>query len=169
MSDDKKLTLSSGTLGVSKGADASTVKQNFSGGRGKSVVVERKKKRSLAMGGDASGKPKAASPDAHAFVVKKPAGEAKKTSKTASGMTLSSAEQATRMAALDAFRKDEEVKKVKEVELAAEAAERKVKDDAEKAKADATSAAAAEIAAAEDAEKQANKSPEELADRKSVV
>ena len=164
MSDDKKLTLSSSTLGVSKGADASTVKQNFSGGRGKSVVVERKKKRTLTMGGSVSGKPKTASPDANAFVVKKPASESKKAKTSASGKTLSSAEQATRMAALDAFRKDEEVKKLKETEFAAEAEERKAKEDAEKAKLEATAAAAAEIAAAEDAEKQANKSPEEVAE-----
>ena len=75
MSDDKKLTLSSKTLGVSRGADASTVKQNFSGSRGKSVVVERKKKRVLST----PGKPQAVTPQTQSFVVKKPAGEAKKT------------------------------------------------------------------------------------------
>lgn len=164
MSDDKKLTLSSNTLGVSKGADASTVKQNFSGGRGKPVVVERKKKRTLNMGGAASSKPTTVSPDAHTFVVKKPASETAKARTSTSGKNLSSAEQATRMAALEAFRKDEEAKKLKEDELAAEAKVRKVKEDAEKAKAEATLAAAAEIAAAEDAEKQANKSPEEIAE-----
>lgn len=164
MSDDKKLTLSSSTLGVSKGADASTVKQNFSSGRGKSVVVERKKKRVLNVGVDAGGKPSATTPDSHAFVVKKPASEEKKTSKASAGKSLSNTEQAARMAALDAFRKDEEAKKIKETELAAEAAARKIKEDAEKAKAEATSAAAAEIVAAEAAEEQANKSPEELAE-----
>lgn len=164
MSDDKKLTLSSSTLGVSKGADASTVKQNFSGGRGKSVVVERKKKRVLNVASDASGKPSAATPDSHSFVVKKPASEEKKIRKASAGKSLSNTEQAARMAALDAFRKDEEVKKAKETELAAEAAARKIKEDAEKAKAEATSAAAAEIVAAEAAEEQANKSPEELAE-----
>ncbi len=164
MSDDKKLTLSSNTLGVSKGVDASTVKQSFSGGRGKSVVVERKKKRVLTVGGDASGIHKATTLDTHSFVVKKPASEVKRTGSAISDKSLSSAEQATRMAALDAFRKDEEIKKSRDAELAAEAAERKAKDDAEKAKAEATANAAAEIVAAEEAEKEANKSPEERAE-----
>ena len=163
MSDDKKLTLSSKTLGVSKGSDASTVKQSFSGGRGKSVVVERKKKRVLSKG-ETGGKPTASTPDTHAFVVKKPAGESKKKAGGSSARSLSSAEQATRAAALDAFRKDEEQKKVKEAEMAAEAAVRKAAEDAEKAKSEATAAAAAEAAAIAAAEEQAKKSPEEIAE-----
>ncbi len=164
MSDDKKLTLSSKTLGVSKGADPSTVKQSFSGGRGKSVVVERKKKRVLTPGSDMSGKPKASTPDSQAFVVKKPAGDSKRSNGTGSAKSLSSAEQATRAAALGAFRKDEELKKIREAEQASEAAEQKAKDEAEKAKAEATAAAASAAAAADAAEAQANKSPEELAE-----
>lgn len=171
MSDDKKLTLSSGTLGVSKGADASTVKQSFSGGRGKAVVVERKKKRVLATPGSAGGNPKAASPQAQSFVVKKPVGEAKKSGAKGSAKSLSTAEQAARAAALVAFRKDEEQKKIQEAEAAAralEAAEVRAKEDAEKAKSDATAAAAAAAAAEEAAisaaEEQAKKTPEEIAE-----
>ena len=51
MSDEKKLTLSPrGTLGVTKGVETGQVRQSFSHGRTKSVVVERKKKRVLSKG-----------------------------------------------------------------------------------------------------------------------
>lgn len=52
MSDDKKLTLTPrAKLGVGKSVEAGQVRQNFSGGRNKTVVVERRKKRVLTKDG----------------------------------------------------------------------------------------------------------------------
>ncbi|GER02139.1 hypothetical protein JCM17845_27620 [Iodidimonas gelatinilytica] len=52
MSDDNKLSLSGrGTLGVGKGPDSGQVRQNFSHGRSKPVVVERRRKRVLKKAG----------------------------------------------------------------------------------------------------------------------
>jgi len=51
-SDETKLSVSGrGTLGVGKGRDSGKVRQKFSHGRSKPVVVERRKKRTLKKGG----------------------------------------------------------------------------------------------------------------------
>ncbi len=51
MSDEKKLTLSNRSkLGLSKGVETGQVRQSFSHGRSKAVVVERKKRRILKPG-----------------------------------------------------------------------------------------------------------------------
>jgi len=68
MSDDKKLTLSSKTLGVGGGGDSGKVRQNFSQGRSKSVVVEHKKKRVLKKGPAGAETP---TPQTQSFTIKK--------------------------------------------------------------------------------------------------
>ncbi|WP_262692185.1 translation initiation factor IF-2 [Kordiimonas aestuarii] len=135
MSDEKKLTLSGrGTLGVNKGVETGQVRQSFSHGRSKSVVVERKKKRVLHKGG-AMESP--ANPDApsvtrktpKSYVPKKPAGEGVQ--------NLTNTEQETRMRVLEeAKRRAEEEAKEKaarEAREAKEAAERKIREAAEAA------------------------------------
>lgn len=62
MSDDNKLSLSGrGTLGVGKGRGSGNVQQNFSQGRSKPVVVERRRKRVLKKGA-ASEQPASSTP-----------------------------------------------------------------------------------------------------------
>jgi translation initiation factor IF-2 len=167
MSDDKKLTLSGKTLGVGKGSDSGQVRQNFSHGRGKSVVVEHKKKRVISKGGatpkvDSKPVPKAPK----AYVPKKPAGEG--------AQTLSSAEQETRVKALEeAKKRAEEDAKVK-----AEQAALKAVEDAERAKreaeekeaydADAEALKAAEDTAKKKAEEEAKKKANAEAEQKAA-
>lgn len=168
MSDDKKLTLSSKTLGVGKGADTSQVRQNFSHGRGKAVVVEHKKKRILNKGGAAAGpKGDGKSPKApHAYVPKKPTSD--------SGKNLSSAEQEARVKALEEAQKRAEAEKKAQAEQAAlravEEAERKKREAEEKAAEDKEAVArhAAEEAAKKKADEEAKKKAEEEAERKAA-
>jgi translation initiation factor IF-2 len=49
--DDKRSTLSSKTLSMRRSVDTSHVRQNFSHGRSKAVLVEKKRKRSIAAPG----------------------------------------------------------------------------------------------------------------------
>ncbi|MFC3050324.1 translation initiation factor IF-2 [Kordiimonas pumila] len=123
MSDDKKLTLSGKTLGVNKGVETGQVRQSFSHGRTKAVVVERKKKRVLSK----SGAPEAAPVNAEvsaphkprAYVPKKPSSDAD---------SLTGTEQEARMKALEGAKKraEEEAKEraAEEARRAAEQAER---------------------------------------------
>ncbi|NVJ98748.1 MAG: translation initiation factor IF-2 [Alphaproteobacteria bacterium] len=137
MTDEKKLTLSGrGTLGVSKGVETGQVRQSFSHGRSKAVVVERKKKRILKKGATDTAGPEAevvAPKPQKTFVPKKPAGE--------SAGKLSNAEHETRLKALEEAKKraEEEAKEQAEREAreAAEAAERKKREAAEAAAAEA--------------------------------
>ena len=165
MSDEKKLTLSGKTLGMSKGVDTGQVRQNFSHGRGKSVVVEHKKKRVLTKGAaqaptvvETKGAPKAP----HAYVPKKPGGDASR--------SLSSAEQEARMKALEGAQKRAEEDKILQAErealAKAEEAERK-KSEAESA-IDSEEAArhAAEEAAKKHADEEARKKAESEAEKK---
>jgi translation initiation factor IF-2 len=147
MTDEKKLTLSGrGTLGVSKGVETGQVRQSFSHGRSKAVVVERKKKRVLKKG---SG-PEAQHPDTivapapKVYVPKKPAGSG--------AGKLSNTEHETRFKAL------EEAKKRAEEEARA-AAEREAREAAERKKREAAEAAARddEALARERAEEDAKK------------
>ncbi|WP_025897124.1 translation initiation factor IF-2 associated domain-containing protein [Kordiimonas gwangyangensis] len=133
MSDEKKLTLSGrGTLGVGKGVESGQVRQSFSHGRSKAVVVERKKKRMLHKGGaetpaaqEAPGQRKAP----RAYVPKKPAGEG--------AQNLTNTEQETRIRVLEEAKRraEEEAKERAEREAreAKEAAERKMREAAEAA------------------------------------
>ncbi|SDE60287.1 translation initiation factor IF-2 [Kordiimonas lacus] len=137
MTDEKKLTLSGrGTLGVGKGVETGQVRQSFSHGRSKAVVVERKKKRILKKGATDTAAPEAA-PTApkpqKTYVPKKPVGEG--------GGKLSNTEHETRLKALEEAQKraEEEAKEKAEREAreAAEAAERKKREAAEAAAAEA--------------------------------
>ena len=104
MSDDKKLTLSSNTLGVNKGGDSGGARPNFSGGRGKAVVVERKKKRVLKKG-PASEKKSAPTPKTQSFQVKKPQSE------QGTDTNLTNKELEARVAALESAKKADQEKK----------------------------------------------------------
>jgi len=158
MSDEKKLTLSGKTLGMSKGVDSGQVRQNFSHGRGKSVVVERKKKRFLAKGAAPAsttaevvvGAPKAP----HAYVPKKPGSD--------NPSSLSSAEQEARMRALEGAQK----KAIDDKRLQAERDALRAVEDAERAKHEIETAEDAEVAARHAAEEAAKKHSEVEARKK---
>jgi len=168
MSDDKKLTLSSKTLGVGKGSETGQVRQNFSHGRGKSVVVEHKKKRVFtktgAPGASRDGKPAPKAP--HAYVPKRTTAEG-------SG-SLSSAEQENRMKALEGAkqRAEEDAKaKAEQAALRAVAEAERAKDAAvESENEDAEEAArhAAEDAAKKKADEDARKKAESEAENKAA-
>ena len=168
MSDEKKLTLSSKTLGVGKGSETGQVRQNFSHGRGKSVVVEHKKKRVFTKTGTPTvardNKPAQKAP--HAYVPKRAPNEGSN--------SLSSAEQENRMKALEgAKQRAEEDAKVKaeQAALRAVADAERAKVGAENAKnEDAEEAArhAAEDAAKKHADDEARKKAESEAEQKAA-
>ncbi|WP_262693685.1 translation initiation factor IF-2 [Kordiimonas aquimaris] len=161
MSDDKKLTLSGrSTLGVGKGVETGQVRQNFSHGRSKSVVVERKKKRILVKGGapaEAPQAPETPAPQApKAYVPKK--------KPSSGGRSLTDAELENRQRVLgEAQKREEEEAKQRAVleaerkkrEAAAAAAYDEEADARQKAEADAKKKAeeAARIKAEEEAAK----------------
>jgi len=157
MSDEKKLTLSGKTLGMSKGVDTGQVRQNFSHGRGKSVVVERKKKRILTKGTtpapaptETVGAPKAP----HAYVPKKPGSD--------SSRSLSSAEQEARMKALEGAQKRAEEDKKQQAERDA----LRLVEETERQKREAETAVDTEEAARHAAEESAKKHADEEARKK---
>lgn len=165
MSDDKKLTLSGrSTLGVGKGVETGQVRQNFSHGRSKAVVVERKKKRILVKGG--------APAEAPAPAPEKPAPQAPKAfvpkkKPSSGGRSLTDAELENRQRVLNEAqaRAEEEAKKraVEEVErkkreAAAAAAYDEEADARKKAEEDAKKKAAEN--AAKKAEEEAAKKAE---------
>jgi translation initiation factor IF-2 len=167
MSDDKKLTLPSKPLGVGKGSDSGQVRQNFSHGRGKSVVVEHKKKRFLNKGAapavakaSVPGKPAMKVP--HAYVPKRPAGEGSN--------TLSTAEQQTRLRALEGAKKRAEDDAKVHAEQAAlraiEDAERQKRQAEEKQDEEVVARHAAEDAAKKKADDDARKKAESDAEKK---
>lgn len=190
MSDDKKLTLSGRkTLGVGKGVESGQVRQNFSHGRSKSVVVERKKKRILMKGG--AGEPVAAPvaptiapPKApKTFVPKKPAAEAgsltnaelENRQRVLDEANKRAEEERKQQAALAAIRaKEEEERKAREAEEASNVDEealalKKAEEDAKrkaqaaaakKAEEEAAKKAAEEMAIREKAEEEARKKAE---------
>ena len=190
MSDDKKLTLSGRkTLGVGKGVESGQVRQNFSHGRSKSVVVERKKKRILMKGG--AGEPVAAPvaptiapPKApKTFVPKKPAAEAgsltnaelENRQRVLDEANKRAEEERKQQAALAAIRaKEEEERKAREAEEATNVDEealalKKAEEDAKrkaqaaaakKAEDEAAKKAAEEMAIREKAEEEARKKAE---------
>jgi translation initiation factor IF-2 len=136
MSDEKKLTLTGRTtLGVGKGVETGQVRQNFSHGRSKAVVVERKKKRILTKGGTPANtaqpeaKPQQAPQKPKSFTPKKPA--------KPSGTTLTDAEMQKRAKVLGEakIRAEAEAKEkaALEAKRAKEKAERKMREAAEAA------------------------------------
>lgn len=179
MSDEKKLTLSGRTtLGVGKGVETGQVRQNFSHGRSKAVVVERKKKRILHKGGAAETAAPAPAPQApKAYVPKKPAEDAKHNLTDAElenrQRVLDEAkkraeEDAKRQAALEAERQRREAEEAASKD-AEEEARKQAEEDAkkraeaaakEKAEAEAAQKAADEQAAREKAEEEARKKSE---------
>lgn len=163
MSDEKKLTLSGRTtLGVGRGVETGQVRQNFSHGRSKAVVVERKKKRILTKGGAPEVAPaepaKPAAPAPKAYVPKKPAG--------ASAGSLTDAEMENRQRVLDEANKRAEEEAKQREALAAvraqEEAERKSREAVEDAARDEE--AEARQRAEEDAKKKAESSAKEKAE-----
>lgn len=171
MSDDKKLTLSGKTLGVSKGVETGQVRQNFSQGRGKAVVVERKKKRVLTKSGtpeqttkSAGQKPAGGGQKPGGNKPRKPRGYSPKKPQN-DGRVLSSTEQEARVRALEMAKKraEEQAKEKAAIEArrAVEEAERKKREAAEKAARDAEAAAAEKAAA--DAKKKAEAAAAEKA------
>lgn len=167
MSDEKKLTLSGKTLGVGKGVESGQVRQNFSHGRSKTVVVERKKKRVLTKSGTvevASANPDIVKPKRpKAFVPKKPA--------DASGKNLTGTEQQARLKALEGAQKraEEEAKEraAAEARRVVEEAERKKKEAAEKAAYDEEAVARQQAEA--DAKKKAEAEARKKADAESAA
>lgn len=175
MSDDKKLTLSGrATLGVGKGVETGQVRQSFSHGRSKAVVVERKKKRTLVKGSapEAAPAPAPAPQAPKAYVPKKRADD--------SGRSLTDAEMENRQRVLDEAKKrreeEERQRVVLEAARAQEEAERKKREAAEAAardeeeearqKAEVDAKKKAEAAAKEKAEAEAaNKAAEDQAAR----
>lgn len=163
MSDEKKLTLSGRTtLGVGRGVETGQVRQNFSHGRTKAVVVERKKKRFMPKGGAPEAAPvepaKPAAPAPKAYVPKKPVGK--------SAGSLTDAEMENRQRVLgEANKRAEEEKKQQEalaVVRAQEDAERKTREAVEGASRDEE--AEARQRAEEDAKKKAEVSAKEKAE-----
>jgi len=155
MSDDKKLTLSGKTLGMNKGADAGQVRQSFSHGRSKAVVVERKKKRLLSKTGVAE---VPSAPQANEVKApKKPRAYVPKKPSSGGDVTLTGTEQEARMRALEGakLRAEEEAKKraADDARRAEEEIERKKREVVEKE--------------AYDEEAEARKKAEEDAKRKS--
>ncbi len=179
MSDEKKLTLSGrGTLGVGKGVETGQVRQNFSHGRSKAVVVERKKKRVLHKGGAAEPAAAAPSPQSpKAYVPKKPVADAghnltdaelENRQRVLDEAKKRAEEDAKRQAALEAERKRREEVEAKNRDAEEEArqlAEEDAKKHAEavakeKAEAEAAQKAADEQAAREKAEAEARQKAE---------
>ena len=169
MSDEKKLTLSGKTLGVGKGAESGQVRQNFSHGRGKTVVVERKKKRVLTKGGVPE---VAAAPKSEIVKPKKPKAFIPKKPVEGGGKNLTGTEQEARLKALaGAQKRAEEVAKERaevEARRAIEDAERKKRQAAEKAAhdEDAVARERAEDDAKRKAETEAKKKAEKAAEEK---
>ena len=170
MSDDKKLTLSGKTLGVGKGVESGQVRQNFSHGRSKTVVVERKKKRVLTKSGTvevASANPDIVKPKKpKAFVPKKP--------NEKGGRMLTGTEQEARMKALEGAKKraEEEAKEraAAEAQRAIDEVERKKREAAEKAAydEDAVARQQAEADAKKKAEGDARKKADSAAETKAA-
>jgi translation initiation factor IF-2 len=157
MSDDRKLSLGGRKqLGVGKGSDSGQVRQSFSHGRTKNVVVEHKKRKFV--------KPGTAAP---APVVVEKVSAPKKTYEPESNLTK--AEQEKRAEVLAQAAKDEESRKVKEdarkkaeMEAATKAAE-----EAENAKlSEEKQAEIAAVKAEEEAKSQVEKAAKKAAEEK---
>ncbi len=117
---DKPLSVGSKTLSLKPRTETGVVRQSFSHGRSKSVVVEKKTKRRLA--GDPAPAPAAEAPAAPAAAPAAPRAPAPKAPARPSGMvlrTLTEDEQSARASALaDARVREEEERRAAEAEAA---------------------------------------------------
>ncbi len=154
-----------GKLSISRGAESGHVRQSFSHGRSKTVVVETKKKRVVTPKTGAAKRPtvKAVAPKAEA-PVEKPAPKKQaaakpkspKSGKSAVLQSLSDEEYARRVKALDAAKAaDTARKKAEAAEAKRLAAEEKARLAAEAAEAEAAEATAKAAKDQEEAEKAA--------------
>ncbi|MBK5911301.1 translation initiation factor IF-2 [Rhodothalassium salexigens] len=185
MSDEKKLTLSGrGTLGAGKGVETGKVRQSFSHGRSKPVVVERKRKRTLKKGPGAAADADAATTEQAApqkTGEAKPApagggrGGAQKPRRPQAGGRggLTQAEIAARTGALRQAHEEAERRKVEEERRRREEEALREAREAEQAQAEQEEAAAetearrrAEEAAKQAAEDKARKAREQEERRK---
>ena len=159
MSEDKKLTISGrGTLGAGRGVETGQVRQSFSHGRSKSVVVERKR-RKIVKKGAAPAVPEPR--ETPSLEIKRPKEDAADQAQPTSGSEdehLTARERDARAEALEAARKQEaeEQKRREEERKKAEA------DALERAKQAQEAAAVAEV----DAEAEAKRLVEEEARRR---
>jgi len=159
MSDDKKETLSGRkTLGVRTTVETGKVRQSFSHGRSKPVLVERKKKRILKRGDEAgptaapqAEAPKPAAPDVK--VTKPKAAPRKAAPRKDDGGLTQSERDARQEAVKEALKKAEEERRV-----AAEEARKRA--DAEKAAAEEQEREAREAKARAEEEETARKKAE---------
>jgi translation initiation factor IF-2 len=118
-----------GRLELKKTVDAGSVRQSFPHGRTKTVQVEVKRKRTFAPG--AGGRMTEVTEAAERAAEEALAAEAEE---KFAGRTLSAAERAARMRALEEARRDEELRKIAEAEAAERAAEEAARLAAEEAK-----------------------------------
>ncbi len=161
-SDNDTDAKKAGKLSISRGAETGRVRQSFSHGRSKTVVVETKKKRVVApkTGGAKrptvkAAAPKTDSPAQKPAPRKQPAAKPKapKGNKSAVLQSLSDEEYARRVKALDAAKAAETARKeAQEAEAKRAAAEEKACIAAETAKAEAAEAEARAKAAKEEDE-----------------
>ncbi|GIK97535.1 MAG: translation initiation factor IF-2 [Alphaproteobacteria bacterium] len=125
----KSLTLNRpGRLELKKTVDAGSVRQSFPHGRTKTVQVEVKRKRTFAPG--AGGRMTEVTEAPERTAEEAAAAEAEE---KFGGRTLSAAERAARMRALEEARRDEELRKIAEAEAAERAREEAVRCAAEEA------------------------------------
>ena len=159
MSEDKKLTISGrGTLGAGRGVETGQVRQSFSHGRSKPVVVERKR-RKIVKKGAAPAAPEAR--ETPSLEIKRPKEDAPDSAQPTPGSEdehLTARERDARAEALEAAKKHEaeEQKRREEERKKAEA------DALERAKQEQQAAEAAEV----DAEAEAKRLVEEEARRR---
>ncbi|GAB4571578.1 MAG: hypothetical protein Tsb008_02880 [Rhodothalassiaceae bacterium] len=177
MSDDNKLSLSGrGSLGVGKGRETGRVRQNFSHGRSKPVVVEMRKKRILKKGAPETGpSPEPAAqqqpePSKPAFVPKRPQeqpaeqGSLTSTELDARKKALESLEEERRRLEEERVRLEEEAKQRAEEERRRRAEEEAVRVAAEAVRR-AEAEANPELAAAESGESRAEEEAKRLAEQ----
>lgn len=174
MSDDKKETLSGRkTLGVRTTVETGKVRQSFSHGRSKPVLVERKKKRILKRGDEAgsAAAPQADAPKPAAVDVKvtKPKAAPKKAAPRKDDGLTQSERDARQVAVKEALKKAEEERRVAAEEARKRAeAEKAAAEEQEREAREAKARAEEEEAARKkaEAEEKAAKQLEEEAKRK---
>ncbi|MXN66820.1 translation initiation factor IF-2 [Stappia sp. GBMRC 2046] len=177
---DKTISVERKTLGLKRGVEQGTVRQSFSHGRSKAVVVEKKKRRIVMPGQEAKPETAEAPQQQAPAEAKQPGPEAKRPAagKSDSGQrrgggqssrqqksgngggagTLTSAEAAARAAAL----REAQVREVEEQKLREEEALRRAEEEARlKAEAEEQAKREAEEAAKRAADEDARKKAEE--------
>jgi len=176
------------TLSLKRTVESGHVRQNFSHGRSKSVVVEKKKKRTLKTGGEAAPaapaeeKPKPAAkaapaaapePKVEAAPPAPAAPEKKSQSRSRSGVvlrTLTEEEKAARAQALDSAREREDEDRRKAEEEAKRFAEEDERRERERAAASARAAEeAARLAAEQEARSRSTEDPRRREDDRTAA